>query len=145
MTVFEVLSYTVNRTGSCLLLSSKIWLWLAPKCTPDSGIILLPVIIVIILAHCSLSKALSACSQWLTTKQMIFLSLEHQKRNEENNQLKNEPEKKKRKARDVLKNKNRQIPIFVKCSLILKPDIKWCKNIKSIIIYNKIVFYENLK
>lgn len=32
--------------------------------------------------------------------------------------------KKKRKARDVLKNKNRQIPIFVKCSLILKPDIK---------------------
>ena len=38
--------------------------------------------------HCILSKALKAWSQLITTKQMTFQGLEHQKRNEENDSLK---------------------------------------------------------
>ena len=57
------------------------------------GIILLIIILVVSLACCILSKALNACSQPLTTKRMISLRLEHQKRNKENGRLKRrEPE-----------------------------------------------------
>lgn len=45
-------------------------------------------IIVVSLVHCIFLKVLNACSQSLTLKQMIFLRLECQKMNEENDQLK---------------------------------------------------------
>ena len=52
------------------------------------GIILLIMIIVISLMCCILSKGLNACLQPLTTRKMISLRLEHQKRNKENDQPK---------------------------------------------------------
>ena len=60
-----------------------LWLWSALQIL---GIMLFITIITVSLEHCILSKPLNACLQPLTTKQMIFLRLEHQKRNEENDQ-----------------------------------------------------------
>lgn len=56
-------------------------------------IILFVFIIIISLVHCIFSKALNACSQPLLTKQMVYLRLDSQKGNEENDCLKeSEPE-----------------------------------------------------
>ena len=56
-------------------------------------IFLFVIVIVVSLSCCIVPKGLNVCSQPLTTKQMISLRLEGQKRNEENDQPKNcEPE-----------------------------------------------------
>ena len=52
------------------------------------GITLLIIIIIISLVLCILSKALNACLELLTTKQMSSLRLECQKRNKGNDSLK---------------------------------------------------------
>lgn len=54
-----------------------------------AGIVLLKVILVISLVHYILLNSLNACWQPRTTKQMISLRNEHQKRNKGNDQLKN--------------------------------------------------------
>lgn len=66
------------------------WVWGALQ---TLGIIMLIVVIIISLVCFIFPKALNARFQPLTTKQMISLKLECQKRNGENKQLKNcEPE-----------------------------------------------------
>lgn len=60
-----------------------LWLWSALQIL---GIILFITIITVSLEHCILSRPLNACLQPLATKQMVFLRLEHQKKNEENDQ-----------------------------------------------------------
>lgn len=83
--------------GSSFELSDSDWFgfwgpWLRSACQM-LGIILYVKVIVISLAHCTLSKALSVCLQPLTTKQIISLRLAHQKKNEKNDWFQNcEPE-----------------------------------------------------
>lgn len=84
------LNKVTPSTGSLFYLLDSDWLrswrpW-APKYILD--IFLLIMITVVSLVCCILSKALCACSQPLTTKQMISLRLEHHTRSEENGQLK---------------------------------------------------------
>ena len=62
------------------------WLWSASQ---TLGIILLITIMAVSLVCSMLSNTLSACLQPLIIKQMISLRLEHQRRNEVNDQLKN--------------------------------------------------------
>ena len=57
-----------------------------------SGIILVIIIIEISLVHCIVLRSLNIYLQPLTTKQMISLRQEHQKRNKENDQKSCEPE-----------------------------------------------------
>lgn len=71
-----------------------LWLWwicvlgsTAPKCAPDTGNYPAYTVTGLSLACRVLSKALNACSQSLSNKQMISLRPECQKRNKDNGQL----------------------------------------------------------